>query len=286
MRYGVTFPIVEARTLAELAQEAEAAGWDGVFVWDMVWGIDPWVSLAAVAMVTSRVRFGTMLTPLSRRRPWKVASEVMTLDRLSNGRVILPVGLGAVSADHEHNWFAQVGEETDRKLRAEMLDESLDILNGLWSGPPFSYAGRHYQIKDVTFSPTPVQQPRVPIWVVGAWPRMKSMRRVLRCDGIIPAKMNTDGSFAEMTPDDVRAIKAFVAEQRAQETPFDIIWEEETPGDDRERAAAIVRPWAEAGVTWWLEAVWKTPETEGGVEGMRARVRQGPPRIESEARQH
>lgn len=280
MQYGLTFPNVDARTLAELAHEAEEAGWDGVFVWDISWGIDAWVSLAAVAMRTERVRFGTMLTPLSRRRPWKVASEVVTLDHLSNGRVILPVGLGAVGPEEPNNWFAQVGEETDRKIRAKMLDESLDILDGLWSGQPFSYDGEHYHIHDVTFAPTPVQSPRVPIWVVGAWPRMKSMRRVLRCDGVIPTKMNGDGSFAEMTPADIVAMKAFIDERRSQTTPFDIVMEGETPGDDHEKAASIIRPLAKAGVTWWLEAVWSTPQTQGGVEGMRRRVRQGPPRID------
>jgi hypothetical protein len=280
MRYGVTFPAVDARTLVGLARDAEAAGWDGVFVWDLIWGIDPWVSLAAVAMATTRVQFGTMLTPLSRRRPWKVASEVVTLDHLSDGRVVLPVGLGAAGPEHVDSGFPKVGEEVDRKVRAEMLDESLDILDGLWSRQPFSYEGKHYHLRDVRFEPKPVQAPRVPIWVVGAWPRMKSMRRVLRCDGIMPCKMGADGSFAHtnMTPDDVRAITAFVAERRTLTTPFDIVWEGETPGDDQERAIEIVRPWAEAGVTWWLESVWQTPETEGGVEGMRARVKQGPPR--------
>jgi len=280
MQYGVTFPSVDARTLAELAHDAEEAGWDGVFVWDLIWGIDPWVSLAAVALRTERVRFGTMLTPLSRRRPWKVASEVVTLDHLSNGRVILPVGLGAAGPEHENSGFPKVGEEIDRKIRAKMLDESLDILDGLWSGQPFSYSGEHYRIQDVTFSPTPMQSPRVPIWVVGAWPRMKSMRRVLRCDGVIPSKMNDDGSFAEMTPADIRAMKVFIDEHRSEKTPFDIVMEGETPGDDPAKAASIVRPLAEAGVTWWLEAVWGTPETLGGIEGMRTRVKQGPPRIQ------
>ncbi len=280
MQYGVTFPSVDARTLAELAHDAEEAGWDGVFVWDLIWGIDPWVSLAAVALRTERVRFGTMLTPLSRRRPWKVASEVVTLDHLSNGRIILPVGLGAAGPEHENSGFPKVGEEIDRKIRAKMLDESLDILDGLWSGQPFSYSGEHYRIQDVTFSPTPVQSPRVPIWVVGAWPRMKSMRRVLRCDGVIPSKMNDDGSFAEMTPADIRAMKVFIDEHRSEKTPFDIVMEGETPGDDPAKAASIVRPLAEAGVTWWLEAVWGTPETLGGIEGMRTRVKQGPPRID------
>jgi hypothetical protein len=243
----------------------------------MVWGIDVWVSLAAIAMRTQRMRFGTMLTPLTRRRPWKVASEVTTLDHLSNGRVILPVGLGAAGPEHVHNWFAQVGEETDRKIRAERLDEGLDILDGLWSGEPFSYAGRHYHLDNVTFSPTPMQTPRVPIWVVGAWPRVKSMQRVLRCDGILPAKMQPDGSFGTITPTDIHDIRTFVMERRTLSTPFDIIMEGETPGDDREQAYAVVEPLAGAGVTWWIENVWAVPN---GLDGMRARIRQGPPRVE------
>ncbi len=279
MHYGLTFPSIEARALAELAHEAEEAGWDGLFVWDLVWGTDAWVSLAAVAMRTERLRFGTMLTPLSRRRPWKVASEVATLDRLSNGRAILPVGLGAAGLDHTNDWFSQVGEEIDRKKRAQMLDESLAILDGLWSGEKFNFDGEYYHIRDVTFAPTPVQTPRVPIWVVGAWPRMKSMSRVLRCDGVIPIKMNEDKSMVEMTPADIQAMKSYIDEHRTSTTPFDIIMEGETPGDDAEKAASIIRPLAESGVTWWLEAVWGTPETQGGLEGMRRRVKQGPPKI-------
>ena len=276
MQYGLTLPTtVDARTLAELAHEAEEVGWDGVFYWDIIFGNDPWVALAAVAMRTERIRMGTMLTPVSRRRPWKLAGETVTLDHLSNGRLILPVGLGAPDTG-----FDKVGEETDRKVRAKMLDEGLDVLTGLWSGHPFSYSGEHYHIQDVTFSPTPLQSPRIPIWVVGAWPRMKSMRRVLRYDGVLPMKMNDDGSFAEMTPADIQAMKTFIDEQRSQTSPFDIVMEGETPGDDYEKAAAIVGPLAQAGVTWWLEAVWASPQTRGGLEGMRTRIKQGPPRID------
>ncbi len=276
MQYGLTLPTtVDARTLAELAHEAEEVGWDGVFYWDIIFGNDPWVALAAVAMRTERIRMGTMLTPVSRRRPWKLAGETVTLDHLSNGRLILPVGLGAPDTG-----FDKVGEETDRKVRAKMLDEGLDVLTGLWSGHPFSYSGEHYHIQDVTFSPTPLQSPRIPIWVVGAWPRMKSMRRVLRYDGVLPMKMNDDGSFAEMTPADIQAMKTFIDEQRSQTSPFDIVMEGETPGDDYEKAAAIVGPLSQAGVTWWLEAVWASPQTRGGLEGMRTRIKQRPPRID------
>ena len=168
MKYGFVFPGGDARTAAEFAQAAEEAGWDGFFVWEPVWGVDAWVSLAAAAMVTQRIRLGTMITPLSRMRPWKLASESATLDRLSNGRVILSVGLGALDSG-----FAAFGEATDRVMRAELLDEGLELLTRLWAGMPVRFAGKHYQV-DVNEEnfltpppPPPVQQPRIPIWVVG-----------------------------------------------------------------------------------------------------------------------
>ncbi len=283
MRYAITLPNMDydARVIADLAVDAEGAGWDGVFVWDCInmrnqSTHDPWMILAAIAARTQHIRLGTLITPLSRRRPWKVARETVTLDHLSNGRFILPVGLGVP----DDGGFSKVGEELDRKKRAQILDESLDILNGLWSGEPFSYDGEHYHIQEMIFLPRPVQSPRIPIWVVGAWQRKKSMERTLRYDGIIPAKMLDDGSFADMTPDDLRAMKLYIDEQRTLTTPFDIVMEGETPGDDAEKAASIVQPLADAGVTWWLEAVWQTPESEGGAEGMRRRIEQGPPRID------
>jgi alkanesulfonate monooxygenase SsuD/methylene tetrahydromethanopterin reductase-like flavin-dependent oxidoreductase (luciferase family) len=305
MQYGVVLlNMGEAgnpRVLAELGQEVEEAGWDGVFVWDSLYiqpaepryapMCDPWIALAAIAMRTERVRIGTVVTPLSRRRPWKVARETVSLDHLSNGRFILPVALGSLN----DGAFCRVGEETDRKVRAQRLDEALEILDGLWSGEPFRYHGKHYEVEEMTFLPRPVQVPRIPVWVVGAWPREKSMRRVLRWDGVLPSRMKEDGSFAEMSPEDIRAMKAWVEERRRQtggvpaptdlvpsrsRPPFDIVMEGETPGDDAEKAAATVRPLAPAGVTWWLEAVWGSPETQGGLEGMRRRIKQGPPRID------
>lgn len=290
MQYAVNLPIiVNAQTLARLAAEAEAAGWDGVFVWDCLSGnpeqelekqeiYDPWITLTAIATSTRRVRLGTMVTPLSRRRPWKVARETVTLDHLSQGRLILPVGLGAAG-----DWgFTKVGEEMDRKIRAERLDEALAILAGLWSGQAFSYTGRHYQVQEMTFVPPPVQRPRIPIWVVGAWPRPKSLRRALQWDGILPAKMPAyqQGSFTEMTPADIQELKTYIEQHRPQGTPFDIVIEGETPGDDPVAAANQLQPLAQAGVTWWIEAVWATPETEGGVEGMNKRIQQGPPRLD------
>src|SRR5512143_2788960 len=205
MQYGLVLPRGDARTAAELAHQAEAAGWDGFFVWEPVWGIDAWVVLAAAAMRTERIRLGTMLTPLSRMRPWKLASETATLDNLSKGRLILSVGLGAVDTG-----FAEFGEVTERKARAELLDEGLEILTGLWKGQPFSYTGKHYQVRPTEFMPPPppVQQPRIPIWVVGAWPREKSMQRALRYDGLLPNPFNERGEHIPLTPDHVRETAA------------------------------------------------------------------------------
>ena len=278
MKYGFIIPGGEIHTVADLARDAEAAGWDAAFYWD---GIniqdtpmyDPWVTMAAMATRTERVRLGAIISPLSRRRPWKVARETVSLDHLSSGRLIVPVGLGAL----DDGGFGKVGEPTDRKTRAELLDESLAILTGLWSGEPFSYDGKHYHLDTMTFLPKPVQSPRIPICVVAAWPSERSMARALRYDGLLPNVRNADGEPRDPTPDDIREIAAYVAERRDQPTPFDIIMEGETPGDDPAKAAEIVRPFAEAGATWWNESRWGAM---GDVELVRARIRQGPPRIE------
>lgn len=273
MKTGFVLPKGDARTAVEMAREAEAAGWDGFFVWEPVWGIDPWVSLAAAAMVTERIRLGTMLTPLPIRKPWKLAGETVTLDQLSGGRLILSVGLGAPDVG-----FADFGEPVDRKLRAELLDEGLAVLSGLWKGQPFNYEGEHYHVKEnkFEFQPgPPVQQPRIPVWVVGAWPRMKSMRRVLEWDGLLPNKMNAKGEHEHAKPEDIRAMKEWIDANRTRTTPFDIVVEGKTPGGDPAKAAAEVRRWADAGATWWIEALWE----EKDMDAVKKRVRQGPPVI-------
>jgi Luciferase-like monooxygenase len=274
MRYGFVLPYGDAKTAAECAHLAEQAGWDGFFVWEPIWGIDAWVSLTAAAMRTESLRLGTMLTPLSRMRPWKLASETATLDQLSNGRVILAVGLGAIDSG-----FEAFGEVTDRKTRAELLDEGLDILTGLWRGQPFQYAGRHYTIKETDFlpPPPPVQQPRIPIWVVGAWPGMKSMRRVLRYDGLLPNVLDESGKHRSTIPDDILAMKAFIETHRTETTPFDIIVEGTSPGGDPEQAKEIIRPWKNAGATWWLEALWSAPRNAKGLKAIQKRIKKGPP---------
>ena len=273
MKYGFIVTKGDPRTIARLAGEAEEAGWDGVFYWDAISvgeGMeihDPWVVMAAMAMQTQRVRLGAMLTPPARRRPWKLAREAATLDHLSHGRLVLPVGLGAL----DDGGFGKVGEPTDRKVRAGRLDESLEILTGLWSGEPFSFDGEHYKLDEMTFRPPPVQRPRVPIWTVGAWPSKKSMSRALRYDGLLAATLS-----GAPTPEDIRAIKLYAEEHRPNGAPFDIVCEGETPGEDPEHAATVVRPFAKAGATWWIEAPWSPPNEP---DDLGRRIAQGPPRV-------
>ena len=168
------------------------------------------------------------------------------------------------------------------QTRAALVDEGLDILNGLWSGQAFQYSGTHYQIQETSFlrPPPPIQQPRIPIWVVAAWPRPKSMQRALRCDGLLPTIKPKGEAHRPPTPADIREMKVFIAENRTLDTPFDIVVEgENTPGDDPDRASEIVKPWADAGATWWIESRWFGLEDDRDLGPVRERIVQGPPRI-------
>jgi alkanesulfonate monooxygenase SsuD/methylene tetrahydromethanopterin reductase-like flavin-dependent oxidoreductase (luciferase family) len=275
VKFGYIITGGEPRAQVELAQAAEAAGWDGVFTWDGIHvsdeieTYDPWALMGAMALATERVRLGAMLSPLSRRRPWKVARETTTVDLLSNGRLLLPVGLGAV----DDRGVTGLGEEADRRTRAERLDEALEILIGLWSGEPFGYSGKHYQFEPMAFRPTPVQQPRIPIWVVGAWPSERSMSRVLRYDGLLPYWLpKTTGLARPQTPDQLAEMRDWIGERRSLDG-FDIVMEGATSATDHAAAAQTVRAWAGAGATWWIESDWENWD----VEPMRRRIEAGPP---------
>jgi hypothetical protein len=257
---------------------ADQAGWDGVFPYETGYGVDPWTLLAAIAQRTTRVRLGTMLTPLPWRRPWKLASQVVTLDHLSGGRAILAVGTGATDAV-----LGTTGEPVDVLTRAELLDEGIDIIAGLWEGN-WKFAGKHYQVdfeprrEEFERTARPIQRPRIPIWVVGAWPRPKSMRRVLRCDGLLPMVVLREGS-REMTPDDIRDMLRWLEENGGVRPGFDVVHGGETPANDSAAAAEAIAPWAEAGVTWWLESRWQlegAPEEQLRV--LRQRIEAGPPK--------
>jgi hypothetical protein len=265
MRYGVVLPGGTAAEQLELAAAAEQAGWDGVFVWEAAYGVDAWSLLAAMAVRTTRVRLGTMLTPLPWRRPWKVASQVATVDQLSGGRAILAVGVGALGTD-----LPDTGEVTGLRERASMMDEGIDLIRGLWDGEA-GFHGQHYRYQtgrmDLSTAAKPVQA-RIPIWVVGVWPAARSMRRTVRCDGIIP-QYRLEARDPE--PADARSVRTWLTEHGAP-AGFDVISDGETPADDPDTAAALVAAWAEAGCTWWLETRWSAAGE------MPARLAAGPPR--------
>lgn len=276
MRFGIEIAAygayVDPRALARLAQAAEVAGWDGFFIWDSMLhdpdGLpkaDPWVALAAVAMATERIRLGPMVTPLPRRRPWKVAREAVTLDVLSGGRLILGVGLGDPS-DEEFAWFGEVGQ--DHRTRARMLDEGLAVVAGLWRGEPFAFDGEFYRLHEMTFLPPPLQSPRIPIWVGGWWPNRAPMRRAARWDGVHPGRL--DGP---LTADDVRALVAEIGAHRVVDGPFDVVIADPPPPDGSPVSPDRLADLADAGATWWLELAGTLPP-----EIVEERVRRGPPR--------
>lgn len=287
MQYGIYLPnfgpFGDARTLANLARDAENSGWDGFFLWDHMTGwfpttvVDPWVALAAVAMHTQKIRMGATVTPLPRRRPWKLARETVSLDHLSGGRFTLGVGTGLGEAEWD-----DLGEQTDSKKRGAMLDEGLSVLAGLWSGEPFSFEGEYYHVKKAFFLPRPVQQPRIPVWVGGFWPNKAPFRRAAKWDGAFPLfKVDTEEAELAQLADVVR----YLGESRNNGQPFDIVCTGITPGDDRVKAAQIIQRRADLGCTWWLEAIapyrfGKGFEGEWPVEALRERVLQGPARID------
>ncbi|HQY33826.1 MAG TPA: LLM class flavin-dependent oxidoreductase [Actinotalea sp.] len=281
MRYGFVGSFGGAAQVLALAEQTEAHGWDGFFTWDGIsvgpmdtW--DPWVLLGAAAARTERVTLGAMVFPLARRRPWKVAREALTVDHLSGGRLVVPVGLGV----GDDGGFSRVrGEAATSRERAERLDEALAILDRAWTGEPFSWDGRHYAVTDLQIGPPPVQRPRVPIWVVGAWPAERSMERAARWDGVVLQRAR---SMVPLTPADVAEAVAWLTGRRALlraegyplGAAYDVVVSDASP-DHPAAAAAHVEAFREAGATWWVEARWD-PE-KATPHALLDRIRQGPP---------
>jgi alkanesulfonate monooxygenase SsuD/methylene tetrahydromethanopterin reductase-like flavin-dependent oxidoreductase (luciferase family) len=288
MRYGVYVPNFgpygDARMLADLAYEAEEAGWDGFFLWDQVSKstltpnvdpmVDPWIALAAIALRTRTIRMGTLVTPLPRRRPWKVARETVSLDHLSAGRLIFGVGSGSGYFD-----FEALGEASDAKTLAALLDEGLEVLTGLWSGEPYRHEGLAHHIKEAQFLPRPVQSPRIPIWVAAMWPAKAPLRRAARWDGIVP--IGRDLPLMEMlTPVQMDEIIRSVASLPGYTIPYEVVHSGITDGIDAAHDREVVAAYQQVGVTWWVEKI--QPErwgswTDWPLEAIRTRVRQGPP---------
>ncbi|MFN8530906.1 MAG: LLM class flavin-dependent oxidoreductase [Anaerolineae bacterium] len=293
MKFGLNLPAfgdyADPRRLGELAVLAEQAGWDGFFIWDHMF-FDPsfhpmgdtWVNLAAVAMSTQRMKLGAMVTPLARRRPWKFARETVSVDQLSNGRLIVGVGLG----DPVQWDFGFFNEETDNRVRAQKLDEGLEILTGLWQGEMFDFQGQHYTLQSVRFLPSPAQQPRIPIWVGGNWDKLPPKRRAARWDGYFPLKWG--GAKTGLTVDEWRDIQRTVLQYRTSELPFDWVHGGSTAGLSPALSRAVLEPLEEIGITWWIESVdpwtlgdlsFEMPWSDRHTRVMRERVMEGPPRI-------
>ncbi len=286
MQYGLYLPNFapwgSARAIADLAHTAETAGWDGLFMWDDCAGfdvemVDPWVALTAAAMTTQYIRLGALITPLPRRRPWKFVRETVSIDHLSNGRLVVGVGSGGGDAE-----WADFGEERNAKVRGDMLDEALEVVTGLWTGQPFSHSGKHYHVQGAHFLPACRQQPRIPIWVGGIWPHKRPQARMAQWDGMFPLFFSAQtaaealGQFKECV--------ATVQAMRTNSNPFDIIALGATPLGQPVESAQILQPYADAGATWWLESIaplrmGRPGDETWSLEQLLARVRQGPPRL-------
>ena len=272
MRYGIYLailgPYAEPGLVVDLAQAAEAAGWEALFVWDHLawaWDVpsaDPWVVLGAAAQATARLRLGTAVTPLPRRRPAVVASAVATLDRLSGGRVIFGAGAGGVAAE-----FTAFGEPDGAGDRAAMLDEGLEVITALWSGEPVDHAGRFYRVGGVRLAPLPLQRPRVPVWIGGHSPA--ALRRAARWDGWVVGCDDERGAMV-VPPARIAAGAAAMAGQRPAGGPRDIAVTGASAGPGDPTAGA----YAGAGATWWLEHI---HERRGSRASMLERISAGPP---------
>lgn len=276
IRYAVNLaPFGEAadpRVIAQLAYEAEQSGWDGFFVWDHlnwdVWGpgmADPWICLSAAALTTSKVALGTMVTPVFRRRPAKLARETVSLQLLSEGRLILGVGLG--SPDPQESMH--LGEEGRLSVRARMTDEALNLLAQLWTGLPLDFDGEFYRIKSSGFLPTPPTP--IPVWGAATWPfRSGPLKRAARHQGVIPSRYDDH----DVSPEDLSRLVADIQALRPQPQPLDVVYGINS-GEDSVRDQELVAQYQEAGLTWWMEPLdpWRAPFAQ-----LRQRLQAGPPR--------
>jgi len=223
--------------------------------------------MAAMAMKTNTIKMGALLTPIARRRPWKLARETATLDHLSKGRLIFAAGRGA-PLDAEYQWF---GEMADPRTIATKLDEGLDILTGLWRGKQFRYEGKHFKVEQTTFLPKPVQKPRIPIWIGGYWPNKPPFRRAAKWDGVFPLKIG-----GNIRASDVKKMKLYISAFRNPDSPYDIIITGRTSPENPEKTDKKICPFIDAGLTWWLEDVFGF---RNDLDRLFKRIQAGPPQI-------
>ncbi|MFE9030683.1 LLM class flavin-dependent oxidoreductase [Streptomyces iakyrus] len=285
MRFSINIPnfgdFADPRNVAKVAAAAEQAGWDGLFVWDHVlhrhhqgrpFG-DPWMLLTAAALATSRIRLGTLLTPVPRYRPQQLARQVATLDHLSGGRVTFAAGLGGPVEDE----YRSFGDTADPRVLAERLDEGLELLRRFWAGGPVNHHGRHYEVENVTLLPATVQQPGPPVWIGGFWPRRPPMRRAARWDGAVPLfETARHGHVPDVA--EVRELAGYLREHRRAgcERPFELVLGGATP-PDAAKAADVIGPLRDAGATWWDERQVQTGPDLDRLAPVLHRIEAGPP---------
>lgn len=264
MKYGLDIspagPWGRPDQIAELAALAEEVGWDGVFCEDYlcfpggegpVDTYDVWITLALVAQATKRLTLGTMVTPLPRRRPQSVASQALTVDHLSGGRLMLGVGIG----DTEPSNFAAFGETSDLRVRAALLDESLDIVTRLWSGEPVTFEGEHFKFDSAVLSPTPLARPRIPIWVGGAMTKPAPRRRALRWDGACLYRIPQEDGWSDVSADDERRLRIDAEQRPGGGDGYVIAVGGRERSDDEAADRRYVTTLVDAGTDWWHEYV-------------------------------
>ena len=284
------FEYSDPGNLLELAQLAEAAGWDGYFIVDhllldpegMLPLADPTVVLGAIAGATKKIIIGSMVTPVSRRRPWKLAKEFASLDQLSNGRLRIGAGLGGLDQE-----FSNFGEEPNKKVLAKKTDEGLAIMEKLHTGEAVDFDGEIYQVRGARLLPRPVQRPRIPVWVGAMLPAKPGQRRAARWDGIVPhvlpAKLEETQDISNLdmrplfcpSPEQIREVVKFTSELRTTDTPFDVIACGMTYGLDPDEARSKLQSYRSAGATWWFE--WLDCGRPGTLQQVREQIQSGPP---------
>ena len=276
MKFGVGVPNVgefaHPRLLVEMAQHAEAAGWDGFFLWDHLLyrperpgAVEPWSVIAAAAAVTTHIRLGVLVTAVPRRQPPLLAQQIATIDQLSNGRIVFGAGLGSMAEE-----YAGFGQDPSPSQRSRQLDEALSVLQALWSPGSVRHDGAFFTIDNVDLLPKPVQRPHPPIWVAGRWPNKAPFRRAARFDGVMP----THAAYSHesfMRVDELREIVDYVGRHRTERGTIDVVMEGQS--NDAEQLAQLASSYAAVGLTWWIEKLgwWR-----GSSDAAHVRVQRGP----------